>query len=171
MKKTTTGYKLHILWRDGSTNWIPLKDMKASNPLETAEFAVARGIHEEPAFAWWVDEVLKTRNRIINKIKSRYWKTEFKFGIELPKNVDDAFRLDEKNGNTFWRTAIEKEMKTVSIAYRPYEHDGENVSPEQIRADRKKHLVGYKEITCHFFYDINLNKSFTRKAYFCANGS
>ena len=39
--KTTKGYEFLVLWEDGSTDWIPLKDMYASNPLETAEFAAA----------------------------------------------------------------------------------------------------------------------------------
>ena len=78
-KITTKGYELLTSWKDGSTDWVPLKDMKASNPLETAEFAVARQIHEEPAFAWWVSDVLKTRNSIIEKVKTRFWKQELKF--------------------------------------------------------------------------------------------
>ena len=57
---------------DGSTSWVPLKDLKESNPVETAEYAVANFIHEEPAFAWWVKDVLRKRDRILAKVKSRY---------------------------------------------------------------------------------------------------
>ena len=96
---------------------------------------------------------------------------EFKFGILLPKNVDDAFRIDHLNDNYFWRTAIEKELKTVYVAYKLYKQNRTNISPEQIRADRKKHLVGYKEITCHFVSDVKLDGSSTRNARFCANES
>ena len=53
LRKTTTGWKLLVVWNDGSETWIPLKDMKESHPVETAEFAKARGISDEPAFAWW----------------------------------------------------------------------------------------------------------------------
>ena len=67
--------------------------------------------------------------------------------------------------------AIEKELKTVCVVYKPYEQNRDNILPQQIRSDRKKHLVGYKEITCHFVFDIKLDGSFTRKARFCANGS
>ena len=89
----------------------------------------------------------------------------------MPKNVEDAFRIDPMNNNHFWRTAIEKELKTVCAAYKLYDKNGKNFTPEQIRADRKKHLVGYKEITCHFVFDIKLDGSFTQKARFCANSS
>jgi hypothetical protein len=47
--------------------------MKESNPVQLAEYAVANKIDLEPAFAWWVPHVLKKRNRIIKKVKSRYW--------------------------------------------------------------------------------------------------
>ena len=104
--------------------------MKASNPLGTAEFAVTRQIHEEPAFAWWVSDVLKTRNRIIEKVKTQYWKQELKFGIMLPKTVEHAFRLDIKNGDDFWRTLIEKELKTVCVAYKPYLKNDKSFTPE-----------------------------------------
>ena len=78
----------------------------------------------------------------------------------VPKNIMNAFRINERNGNHFWKSAIEKEMKTVSITYRSSEHDRGNVPPKQIRADRKKYLVGYKEITCHFVFDIKLDRVF-----------
>jgi hypothetical protein len=34
-------------------------DLKDSNPVELAEYAVANRIHEEPAFKWWVADVLR----------------------------------------------------------------------------------------------------------------
>ena len=64
--------------------------MKDSNPVELAEYAVANKISEEPAFAWWVCDVLRRRDRIIKKVKSRYWSRTHKFGIELPKSVGEA---------------------------------------------------------------------------------
>ena len=57
----------------------------------------------------------------------------------MPKNWDEALRLDEKNGNHYWRDAIEKEMKTVYVAYHPYHHekDGE-VSAKKVKSNRNK---------------------------------
>jgi hypothetical protein len=80
-KRTTRGWQLLCTWKDGSSDWIALKDLKDSNPIELAEYAVANKIQEEPAFKWWVAETLRRRNRIINKVKSRYWKTTHKFGV------------------------------------------------------------------------------------------
>jgi hypothetical protein len=38
----TTGRDLLVEWVDGTTSWIPLKDMDNPNPNEAAEYAVAK---------------------------------------------------------------------------------------------------------------------------------
>ena len=37
----------------------------------------------------------------------------FKYGIYVPRNVDDALAQDEKNGNSLWREAIIKELTSL----------------------------------------------------------
>ena len=64
-----------MAWKDGSEKWIPLKDLKESNPVEVAEFAKARSIDNEPAFAWWVPNTIRKQDVIIAKLKARIRKT------------------------------------------------------------------------------------------------
>jgi hypothetical protein len=85
-KSTTKGWKLLVAWKDGTPSWVPLKDSKESHPVQVAKFAPANKTVEEPAFAWWVHYNLKKRNRIIRKLKSRYWARTHKCGILLPKS-------------------------------------------------------------------------------------
>ena len=40
-KRTTCGWKILVEWNDGSVDWVTLKDLKYSNPVELAEYAVA----------------------------------------------------------------------------------------------------------------------------------
>ena len=89
----------------------------------------------------------------------------------MPNNVDEAFRIDELNNNHSWRRAIEKNLKTVCAIYKLYEQNKDNILQNRSVLKRKKRIVGYKEITCYFVFDIKLDGSFTRKARFCANGS
>ena len=35
-KKTTRGWHLLVNWRDGTSYWVTLKDLKQSNPIELA---------------------------------------------------------------------------------------------------------------------------------------
>lgn len=165
-KKTTRGWWLQAKFKDESTSWIPLHVFKDSNPIEVAEYAVNNQISEEPAFAWWVHSVLQKRNRIISKVKSRYWRTTHKFGIELPKTVEEALKIDERNGNHLWRDAIEKEMARVRRAFEPHE----NVSPEDVRKGKYQPLLGFQEMKCHMVFDIKMDGKFTRKARLVAGG-
>jgi hypothetical protein len=60
---TTKGWKLLIEWLDGTMDWLPLKDLKESYPVQVAEYAVANKIAEQPALAWWVPHVLGSSRR------------------------------------------------------------------------------------------------------------
>lgn len=91
--------------------------MKQSNPIELAEYAVANGIQDEPAFKWWVKDVLRRRDRIISKVESKYWCMTHKFGIHIPKDVKEARRIIEETGTDFWERAIQKEMTNVCKAF------------------------------------------------------
>lgn len=153
--RTTKGWKLCVQWKDGSTSWLPLKDLKESHPIQVAEYAIAHKIAHEPAFAWWVNTVLRRRNRIIAAQKTRYARTNQKFGIELPHTVKRALEIDRETGTTFWIDAIKKEMGTTHPAFK-------------FLAAGSPLPVGYQKIPIHMVFDIKMD--FTRKARLVAGG-
>ena len=71
LRRSTVGWKLCVQWKDGSTSWQTLADMKETHPVEVAEYAVAQGIDHEPGFNFWVNHVLKKRERIISLVRKR----------------------------------------------------------------------------------------------------
>ena len=156
-KETTKGWDVLCQWKDGLTTWNKLKDVKDSYPVELAEHAVNNKVDDEPAFAWWVPYTLKKKARIISKIKSKCWEKTHKYGIRIPKSVQDAIRLDTQNGNTLWWDAIMLEMKNVRPAFEEYEGD-------------VKDLKGCQEIKCHMIFDVKLGENFRRKARLVAGG-
>jgi hypothetical protein len=120
LKRSTIGWQVCCHWKDGSTSWESLADLEESHPIETAKYAVTKGLDHEPAFNWWVPHVLKKCDQMISlvhKRTTRYLKRTHKFGIEIPKTVKEALALDRKNGNTLWADAIAKEMREVRIAF------------------------------------------------------
>jgi hypothetical protein len=161
LKQTTRGWKILVEWKDGSTSWVLFRDLKESNPIELAEYGKANDLLDEPVFAWWAKYVLKRKDRIISKVKSRYWSTTHKFGVRLPKSVDEALKIDAETGTDFWLKAIEKEMANVRPAFELWEGSVED-------AKSGKKLVGYQEIKCHMVFDIKMD--LTRKARFVAGG-
>ena len=54
MRQTTVGWLLLIQWGDGSKQWVDLKVLMESNPVQVGEYVIACGIENEPAFSWWV---------------------------------------------------------------------------------------------------------------------
>ncbi|KAI2504635.1 Reverse transcriptase (RNA-dependent DNA polymerase) [Fragilaria crotonensis] len=156
MRKTTKGWKLCVEWKDGTTSWERLADIKESNPVELAEYAMTHGIDSEPAFAWWVPYTLRRRNRIIAAVNARYHKRTHKFGFEVPKTFDDCLRIDRENGNTLWQDAIRKEMAKVQVAF-------------EVLGDGTLPPPTYQEIRCHLVFDIKM-EDFQRKARLVAGG-
>ena len=41
LRKTTKHCNLEVTWKIGEMSWVPLKDLKESNQIELAEYAVA----------------------------------------------------------------------------------------------------------------------------------
>jgi hypothetical protein len=154
-RRTTKGWKLCVQWKDGSTCWESLRDLKESNPIEVAEYAIANKLVSEPAFNWWVPYLIKKRDRIVKANYSRYVKRIHKFGVEMPKTIHRALEIDVETGTTSWRDAVNKEMKTVIPAFKFLEAGA--AQP-----------VGYTCITGHLIFDVKMD--FSRKARYVADG-
>jgi len=155
--KTTRGWELCVQWKGGSTDWVQLKDMKDSYPIEVAEYAKNLGLEHEPAFAWWVPFVVKKKDRLIKKVKSKYWTRTHKYGIRTPKSVEEARKIDAENGNILWMDAVRLGMKNIMVAFVEYHGD-------------ESELEAYKQITGHIVFDVKLVENFRRKARYCADG-
>ena len=113
--------------------------MKESYPVEDADYAEAVGISNETAFFWWTTHVLKQRHRIIAAVNKRYYKMTHKFGIKLPKTVEEALTLDKENGNDLWWNAIQKEMCAVKVAFKILDED-------------KRAPIGAQCVKCHMVF-------------------
>lgn len=78
-----------------------------------------------------------------------------KYGITIPRDYDEAVRLDRENGNDYWLKAINKEINVVRIAF-------------DVIADGDPPPVGSKQISYHCVFDVKMD--LTRKARVVAGG-
>ena len=145
---TSKGWDFHACSEHGETSYIALKDIKETNPIEVVEYVKLHKLHNEPAFAWWVNTALKKGNAMISKVARRI-KKKMKFGIEIPTNYEEAVFINRANGNRFWQDAVKKKMSNVEIALK-------------LLDDGTKVPIGFKEITCHLIFDVKFD--LTRKA-------
>jgi hypothetical protein len=50
LRQSTAGWMFQVEYTDGRKDWMQLKDLKETNPVEIAEYVTARGIDDEVAF-------------------------------------------------------------------------------------------------------------------------
>ena len=50
------------------------------------------------------------KDPIISKVEAKYWRTTHNFGIKVPKPVNEACKIHQKLGTTFWTKEIVKGM-------------------------------------------------------------
>jgi hypothetical protein len=92
--------------------------------------------------------VLKKRQQIIAKVKSKYWTRTHKFGIRIPKSIKEARELDRQNGNTLWWDAILQEMANVRVAFELFDGEADDLP------------LCYQEVKYHFIFDIKMGENF-----------
>ena len=155
LRQTTVGWSFNIKWKDGTSDWVPLKILKESNPVDIAEYAVARGIDDEPAFAWWIPYTLRKRDVIVSAINTRVRRKTHKYGIEVPSSLKDAIRLDTLAGDSKWSDAHKMEMTNVGIAF-------------EILPNGEKAPPGWSKASGHLIFDVKMD--FTRKARWVKDG-
>ena len=101
---------------------------------------------------------MKKRNRILAKVKSKYWLRSHKFGISIPKSVEEAKEVDNQNGNTLWWDAICKEIRNVRPAFEVFEGTKDQLP------------IGYQFMKSHMIFDVKFGENFRRKGCLVAGG-
>jgi hypothetical protein len=155
MQCTTKGWKQSVQCKDESVSWLPLKDLKESDPVKVAEYAVANKLVHKPAFAWWVPHTLCKQDNIVSAVKTRYQKKTHKFGTCTPKTVRKALEIDRDTNTSLRANAIKKEIKNVMPAFK-------------ILDPGAAEPVGHTCIPCHMIFDVKMD--FTCKAQLIAGG-
>ena len=95
--------------------------MKELHSIECAKYAVAQDLQSEPDFNWWVNYVLKKRERSVSLVKKRsalYLERNEKFGIALPKTVEEVHCINKRNDNTMWVDATATGILNAKIAFK-----------------------------------------------------
>ena len=70
-----------VHWMERWYNFLGMLIPSQGIPTCIAEYAIAAGIKNEPAFKWWTHFVFNTRDHIIAKVYSQYHKRTRKFGV------------------------------------------------------------------------------------------
>ena len=87
---------------------------------------------------------MRKRDVILSAIKSRIRKNTHKYGIEIPTSIEHGHRLDNENGNNFWRNANATKMHNVRVAF-------------EVLPEGQNTPVGWSKLTVHLIWDVKMD--------------
>ena len=82
--------------------------------------------------------------RIIAGVNMRISRVTHKDNVDLLTSVSHAKRLDEKNGNTLWIDAINKEMENLEVSF-------------DVLECGTKIPLGHHKASCHLVFDARVS--------------
>lgn len=156
-----SSYNVLVNWSDGSKTWEPLNLIAKDDPVTLAAYAKANDLLEVPGWKSLrrISRRAKVLQRMLNQARmlSKRSSVKYKFGVQVPRSIAEAYRLDKENSNTFWQDAIQLEIGQL-LDYKTYNDHGQGARVPN----------GYQQIRMSWVFDVK--QSGKRKARFVAGG-
>jgi hypothetical protein len=150
-----SSYNVQVQWDDGSETMEPLDSIIKDDAVTVAEYATENNLLDTPGWkrlkhialnrkrlARMVNQLNSTTNSLIEQNKVIRKGPVYNFGILIPRSVKHAFELDQENGNTLWKDAMNKEIANIQ-AYNTFKDMGTTT-----------YIQGYKKIIVHFVFAV-----------------
>jgi hypothetical protein len=134
-----SSYNVLVVWEDGSKIYEPLDKMIKDGPITLAVYARKNNLLGVPGWKRLkniASKVAKEHKTITNNlILMKGMRTKgpiFQFGIQVPRNVKEAYELDKRNGNTNWEDAMKAEVNSL-FAFSTFNDHGKSPSLKDTR--------------------------------------
>ena len=163
VNKAKGSWEVFILWGTGETTWEPLSSIWNADKLTVAQYARENGLLDTKGWRR-TKSVRGDTARLAQlvrlfKASSASWDgPKYKFGVQVPRNTKEAYRIDRENGDTKWADAIEKELKQI-----------DDYNTFRVVGDSEAIDSTYKQIPYHMIYDVKFD--LRRKARLVAGGN
>ena len=160
-------YKVMVEWESEEVTYEPLALISNDDPITCAVYAKKHDLLDTTGWKH-LKRYAKTSKRLIRAVKqSRIHQVRasarYQHGFQVPKDFNDAIRLDKENSNTHWQDAMDLELTQIH-EYKVFKdtgkaqfHDGKAVTPD-----------GFQKIRVHFVYAVKHDGKF--KARLVADG-
>ena len=152
-------YKVMVDWESGEVTYEPLALISKDDPITCAVYAKKHDLLDTTGWKH-LKRYAKTSKRLIRAVKqSRICQVRasarYQHGFQVPKDFNDAIRLDKENSNTHWQDAMDLELTQIH-EYKAFKdtgkvqfHDGKAVTPD-----------GFQKIRVHFVYAVKHDGKF-----------
>ena len=150
--KDRTGIEIQVVWETGATSIESFEALKNDIPVDLAIYAKENNLLKLDG--WNTLKQLADRSKLTErlvkqaKLYSLKYSPRYKYGFEIPKNYEDAERLDRKNGNDDWKDANQLEHEQLR---------GYNVFTDKGRFAGYRIPCGYQLIRVHTIFDVKVD--------------
>ena len=157
-------YNVMVEWESGEVTYEPLTLISKDDPITCAVYAKKHDLLDTTGWKH-LKRYAKTSKRLIRAVKqSRICQVRasarYQHGFQVPKDYNDAIRLDKENSNTHWQDPMDLELTQIH-EYKVFKdtqfHNGKVVTPD-----------GFQKIRVHFVYAVKHDGRF--KARLVADG-
>jgi hypothetical protein len=147
-----SSYNLLVRWDDGSETYEPLEMFIKDDPITVALYARKHNLLNLPGWKrlkYIASKIVRDKRSLRQTIHcihiSQGKRTSgpiYQFGIQVPKNVKEAYKLDAQNGNTLWEDAMKEEIQSL-LDFNTFEDKG-----------KVPFIDGFKNIIVHFVFAV-----------------
>ena len=160
-------YNVMVEWESGEVTYEPLTLISKDDPITCAVYAKKHDLLDTTGWKH-LKRYAKTSKRLIRAVKQSRIRqvrasARYQHGFQVPKDYNDAMRLDKENGKTHWQDAMDLELTQIH-EYKVFKdtgkakfHNGKVVTPD-----------GFQKIRVHFVYAVKHDGRF--KARLVADG-
>ena len=160
-------YNVMVEWESGEVTYEPLTLISKDDPLTCAVYAKKHDLLDTTGWKH-LKRYAKTSKKLIRAVKQSRIRqvrasAQYQHGFQVPKDYNDAMRLDKENGNTHWQDAMDLELTQIH-EYKVFKdtgkaklHNGKVVIPD-----------GFQKIRVDFVYAVKHDGRF--KARLVADG-
>ena len=160
-------YNVMVEWESGEVTYEPLTLISKDDPITCAVYAKKHDLLDTTGWKH-PKRYAKTSKRLIRAVKQSRIRqvrasARYQHGFQVPKDYNDAIRLDKGISNTDWQDAMDLELTQIH-EYKVFKdtgkaqfHNGKAVTPD-----------GFQKVRVHFVYVVKHDGRF--KARLVADG-
>ena len=162
IKKGTT-VQVKCQWKDPnkSLTWVDMSALALQDPVPILRYAKTKHLLSDIHFRHLVNYCTgEAPSNLARAFKAKIMPgtPKYKFGVQVPVGLKQAFALDKRNGNNDWENAIKKELKQL-FDYNTFK----KLKPGEVLPTE------YKKIPYHIIFDVKFD--LRRKARLVAGGN
>ena len=110
-------YNVMVEWESGEVTYEPLALISKDDPITCAVYAKKHDLLDTTGWKH-LKRYAKTSKRLIRAVKQSRIRqvrasARYQHGFQVPKDYNDAIRLDKENSNTHWQDAMDLELTQI----------------------------------------------------------